>query len=155
MNNFVHHNKDAGLAVASGAAPELQQNEFYGSASYGCYFFLKGAGKLEKNKICSNQSANVCITYSSDPIVIKVCLFFFSCGLSDCLRICCKNRIYSGETDGVMVMQEGKGQIEENEIFGNYESNVMVQFGADPMIRSNKIYSGKKAVVVFLHKVFL
>jgi hypothetical protein len=32
-----------------------------------------------------------------------------------------------------MIMQEGKGLIEDNEIFGNYESNVMVQFGADPV----------------------
>ena len=49
-------------------------------------------------------------------------------------------------------MHEGKGLLEGNEIFSNYENNVLLQFDTLPVMRRNKIYSAKKAGVCFLHR---
>lgn len=53
-----------------------------------------------------------------------------------------KNEIFSGHQGGVYVFGEGRGLIEQNNIYQNNLAGIQIRTGSDPIVRLNKIHSG-------------
>jgi parallel beta-helix repeat protein len=53
-------------------------------------------------------------------------------------------RIYDGKENGVFVYDNGKGTVEDCDIYGNTYSGVEIKTGGDPVIRQCRIYDGKQ-----------
>jgi parallel beta-helix repeat protein len=62
-----------------------------------------------------------------------------------------RNRIHTGNKNGVFVYENGLGTIEENDIFGNARAGVEIMEGGNPTVRRNRIHDGK-GVGVFVHQ---
>ena len=61
-----------------------------------------------------------------------------------------RNRIHDGKDAGVYIYKNGKGTIEENEIFGNTKSGVAIREGGNPILRQNRINkNGYEAIWIF------
>lgn len=58
-----------------------------------------------------------------------------------------RNRIHDGKAGGVFFYENGKGTLEDNEIFGNTAPGVEIMGDADPVLRRNRIYHGKSSAV--------
>ena len=54
-----------------------------------------------------------------------------------------RNRIHDGKHSGVLVYDNGKGTIEDNEICGN-SFQVSIRKEGNPLVRKNRIYDGKQ-----------
>lgn len=52
------------------------------------------------------------------------------------------NRIHGGKRNGVVVYEQGRGTLEDNDIFGNTHPGVIITTGGDPMLRGNRIRDG-------------
>lgn len=49
----------------------------------------------------------------------------------------------------IQVHEKGKGLIEENEVYGNSLAGIWVTTGSSPIIRKNRIHSGKQVGAYF------
>ena len=54
-----------------------------------------------------------------------------------------KNEIHSGHQGGVYIFGEGRGLIEQNNIYGNALAGIQIRTGSDPIVRLNKIHDGQ------------
>jgi parallel beta-helix repeat protein len=54
-----------------------------------------------------------------------------------------RNRIHHGKQGGVFVYEEGRGTLEDNDIFGNAHAGVNIKTGGDPLLRRNRIHDSK------------
>lgn len=59
-----------------------------------------------------------------------------------------RNRIHDGKGAGVLIYENGKGTLEDNDIFGNALSGVEIREGGNPMLRRNRIHDGKAGGVM-------
>jgi len=50
-----------------------------------------------------------------------------------------RNRIHDGKQTGVFVYENGRGMLEDNEIFANAFSGVAIREGARPTLRWNRV----------------
>ena len=50
-----------------------------------------------------------------------------------------RNRIHDGNASGVSVYDQGRGTLEDNDIFANAYAGVMIESGGDPVLRRNRI----------------
>lgn len=57
------------------------------------------------------------------------------------------NRIHDGNGSGVLAYGNGRGTLEDNEIFGNARAGVAITEGANPTLRRNRIHDGKQTGV--------
>ena len=56
-----------------------------------------------------------------------------------------RNKIYSGKEGGVCIFNSGRGLLEENDIFDNAFTGVLVSSGSRPILKKNRIFGGKAA----------
>jgi parallel beta-helix repeat protein len=63
-----------------------------------------------------------------------------------------RNRIRDGKATGVFVLENGKGTLEDNEIFGNAHAGVDIRSGGNPTLFRNEIWpngrEGRKSISV-------
>ena len=57
-------------------------------------------------------------------------------------------KIHDGKSAGVLVYENGRGTLEDCDIFGNAFSGLQIREGGDPVIRRCKIHDGKSAGVL-------
>ena len=55
---------------------------------------------------------------------------------------------------GVYYYDSGGGLLEKNEIFGHLYSGIQIRTGSDPIIRENKIYSGRNGGILIYNNGF-
>lgn len=53
-----------------------------------------------------------------------------------------KNEIFTGQQGGVYIFLEGRGLIEQNNIYGNALAGIQIRTNSDPIVRLNKIHDG-------------
>ncbi len=93
---------------------------------------VQGKLTLENCDISSQTGACVAIHSGADPFLRH-------------------NKIRDGKKVGIYVFDNGRGIIEENEIFRNAYSGVRIETGGNPILRRNKIHDGKTSGV-FVNK---
>jgi F-box protein 11 len=74
------------------------------------------------------------------------CVAIHGSGTDPVLRRC---QIYGGAQSGVLIQGNGRGLLEDCDIYGNAEHNVKVTDGAQPVLRGCKIHDGNQAGVAF------
>ena len=50
-----------------------------------------------------------------------------------------RSRVHDSKADGLYIFENGKGTLEDNDIFGNTLPGVVIVKGADPILRRNRI----------------
>jgi F-box protein 11 len=55
-----------------------------------------------------------------------------------------RSRIHDSKSGGLYIYENGKGTIEDNDIFGNALPGVSITTGGDPTLRRNRIHDGKQ-----------
>ena len=53
------------------------------------------------------------------------------------------NKIWGGQNGGILVYNNGLGNIEENEIFDNAMAGVWIKTDSNPVLKRNKIHDGR------------
>eukprot|EP00112_Aurelia_sp_Birch-Aquarium-sp1_P000670 Seg1064.6 transcript_id=Seg1064.6/GoldUCD/mRNA.D3Y31 product="F-box only protein 11" protein_id=Seg1064.6/GoldUCD/D3Y31 len=133
--NSVHSNRIAGFEIRSGANPTVVRCQIYGGSTGGIYVHDDGRGEFISNKIHSNTFAGVWITSGSNPTIKD-------------------NEIYHGQQGGIYVFGDGRGLIENNDIHGLLEDNdifrnsltgVLISTSSFPVLRRNRIFEGGAA----------
>ncbi|UYV74626.1 FBXO11 [Cordylochernes scorpioides] len=156
--NDIHNNRIAGFEVKAGANPTVVHCKIHHGQTGGIYVHESGRGQFIENKIHSNNFAGVWITSQSNPTIRR-------------------NEIYNGHQGGVYIFGEGRGLIEhnniygkstllvpwclepshekgqglieENEVYANTLAGVWITTGSIPVLRRNRIHSGKQVGVYF------
>ncbi|KAL8588774.1 hypothetical protein ACOMHN_035270 [Nucella lapillus] len=154
LENKIHSNNFAGVWITSGSDPTIRKNEIFNGQQGGVYIFGDGKGLIELNNIYGNALAGIQIRTNSNPIVRH-------------------NKIHHGQHGGIYVHEKGKGLIEENEhekgkalieenehekgkglieeneVYSNTLAGVWITTGSQPILRRNRIHSGKQVGVYF------
>ena len=100
-----------------------------GGGEWCCIDIAQGRLDVEGCDISSSSHACVSIHGGADPR----------------LRL---NRIHDGKYAGVFIEDNGRGTLEDNEIFGNGLSGVEIRTRGNPTLRRNRIHDGKSAGVL-------
>ncbi len=103
----------------------LKQN---GDGNWYCVDIVQGCLELEECDVTSDSLACVAIHGNAYP-KIKM------------------NKIHDGKDNGVFVLENGQGIIEDNDIFGNALSGVEIKAGGNPTVRRNQIHDGNASGV--------
>ncbi len=61
------------------------------------------------------------------------------------------NKIHDSEHSGILVLENGQGLIEDNDIFGNEFPGITIRESGNLTVRRNKIRDGKSAGIAFLN----
>jgi parallel beta-helix repeat protein len=61
-----------------------------------------------------------------------------------------RNRIHDSKSCGVLIWEDGRGTLEDNEITGNRLSGVEIKTGGNPTLRRNRI-NDNRGSAVFVH----
>ena len=69
------------------------------------------------------------------------CITIYGLTSNPTIRHC---KIHNGKKNGILIAENGKGTIEDCDIFANEYSGVIIESGGDPIIRRCKIYDGKE-----------
>ena len=56
-----------------------------------------------------------------------------------------RNKIHDGREGGICVFNNGKGLLEENDIFRNRLTGVLISTSSHPVLRRNRIFEGGAA----------
>merc|ERR1719247_249749 len=78
-------------------------------------------GTFEDNDIYDNYGAGVEIKSGGNPLIKG-------------------NQIRGGKQDGILVCDQGGGEIVQNDVFGHVKSGVRVLSGAGPHVLSNQVH---------------
>lgn len=120
------------------------------------YIFGDGRGLIESNDIYGNALAGIQIRTNSCPIVRHNKIhdgqhggIYVVSGQRDWGAASLDPAGWSGETDvrvllSVFQHEKGQGVIEENEVYSNTLAGVWVTTGSTPVLRKNRIHSGKQ-----------
>ena len=68
----------------------------------------------------------------------------------DLLPLLCMYFIYEYQTLDIPQHEKGKGLIEENEVYSNTLAGVWITTGSTPVLRRNRIHSGKQVCSLLL-----
>jgi F-box protein 11 len=82
---------------------------------------------------------------SSDSLA---CIAIYGAAADPIIRRC---RIHGGKKNGVLVESNGRGLLEDCDIFGNAEVNVKIQEGAQPTLRNCKVHDSKQAGILLMN----
>lgn len=112
------------------------------------YIFGDGRGLIEGNDIYGNALAGIQIRTNSCPIVRHNKIHDGQHGgiyVVRVVRALCGS-VTGRSSDGLCLTQHEKGQgvIEENEVYSNTLAGVWVTTGSTPVLRRNRIHSGKQ-----------
>jgi len=110
-----------------GRVSNLTLRQMYGGEWF-CVNAIQGRLFLEECDITSHSLACVAISGGADPWLRR-------------------NRIHHSKQSGVIVYDNGMGNIEDNDIFSNGLSGVEVRNGGNPVLQGNRIYENKEAGV--------
>jgi parallel beta-helix repeat protein len=101
-----------------------------GNGNYHCIDIAEGRLDLEECDITSQSQGRACVAIhdSADPRLRR-------------------NRIHDGKEGGVFVYANGKGTLEDNDIFANAAAGVAIMTGGNPTLRRNRIYDGEQSGV--------
>lgn len=129
-------------------------NAIFNGNQGGVYIFGDGRGLIESNDIYGNALAGIQIRTNSCPIVRHNKIHD---GQHGGIYVVSGRRgrrgfspVAGGETDGRFVSfsalqhEKGQGVIEENEVYSNTLAGVWVTTGSTPVLRKNRIHSGKQ-----------
>ncbi|MCA3505492.1 MAG: right-handed parallel beta-helix repeat-containing protein [Rhodobacter sp.] len=98
-----------------------------GDEHFGAVDFQGGSALIEGNDLTSSVGSIVHIRKTgADPVVRG-------------------NTLRDGKAAGIFVYDNGKGRIEENQIFGNVASGIVIGTGADPVVRGNTLRDGRES----------
>lgn len=61
------------------------------------------------------------------------------------------NNIYHGEQGGIYVFGDGRGLIENNDIYGNALAGIQIRSNSNPIVRKNRIHHGKHGGI-YIHE---
>ncbi|MGI8483988.1 MAG: right-handed parallel beta-helix repeat-containing protein [Thermomicrobiales bacterium] len=131
-----------GVAVCGDGDPIIRKNAIHGCRGYGVAFLQGAKGTLEGNDIYGNGAPGVCIRDNSDPRVVGNRIHGNGPGIPE----------YS---QGIYVGSEGRGTLEDNEIFDHAGAGVIVDSetgdrpGGTPRLFRNRIHhNGLTAIEV-------
>uniref|UniRef100_A0A8C9VQT7 F-box protein 11a n=1 Tax=Scleropages formosus TaxID=113540 RepID=A0A8C9VQT7_SCLFO len=145
----IHRNRIAGFEVKAYANPTVVRCEIHHGQTGGIYVHEKGRGQFIENKIYANNFAGVWITSNSDPTIR-----YIHDGQHGGIYVVSTN--HSSQGNGLIIFcicvsqhEKGQGVIEENEVYSNTLAGVWVTTGSTPVLRRNRIHSGKQVGVYF------
>ncbi|MCA3448693.1 MAG: right-handed parallel beta-helix repeat-containing protein [Rhodobacter sp.] len=108
----------------------MRQIGVSGDENFGAVDFQGGSAIVEGNDLTSSDGAIIYIGMTgADPVVRG-------------------NTLRDGKDAGIHVYDNGKGRIEENQIFGNDSAGIGIGTGADPVVRGNTLRDGKQAGIL-------
>lgn len=130
-------------------------NAIFNGNQGGVYIFGDGRGLIESNDIYGNALAGIQIRTNSCPIVRHNKIHDGQHGgiyvVNTLLKSLSKSILAGGEMwsyveRSCVLFQHEKGQgvIEENEVYSNTLAGVWVTTGSTPVLRKNRIHSGKQ-----------
>eukprot|EP01062_Namystynia_karyoxenos_P080910 TRINITY_DN879_c0_g1_i1.p1 TRINITY_DN879_c0_g1~~TRINITY_DN879_c0_g1_i1.p1 ORF type:complete len:1243 (+),score=385.19 TRINITY_DN879_c0_g1_i1:87-3815(+) len=120
-------NSDGGIVVERHASPWISKCQF--TQGKGCgVVFVRGGGTLVDSEVSENVCAGVWIEHGADPVIYR-----------------CK--IHSGGASGIKVENEGKGLVENNELWGHANHEVEVLKQGCPVVRQNLLRNGASSGV--------
>jgi parallel beta-helix repeat protein len=129
--NRIFNNVLSGVHVTM-AKPSLVANEVFRNGENGIYIFEKGGGLVDKNKLHDNGKSGIRVAdLGSTPTLSG------------------NDVSYNGEA-GIHVSQGASGLIQDNNVYANHLSGLMIETGADPEVRLNKIHHNREAGIRFL-----
>ena len=76
-------------------------------------------------------------------ISLIIILFFVIFIFKISILVTRDNNIYHGEQGGIYVFGDGRGLIENNEIYGNALAGIQIRSNSNPIVRKNRIHHGK------------
>ncbi|MGH0158118.1 UNVERIFIED_CONTAM: hypothetical protein FKN15_065624 [Acipenser sinensis] len=118
-----------------GACPTIKHCNISDCENVGLYITDHAQGIYEDNEISNNALAGIWVKNHGNPIIRR-------------------NHIHHGRDVGVFTFdhgmhEKGQGVIEENEVYSNTLAGVWVTTGSTPVLRRNRIHSGKQVGVYF------
>ncbi|MBI3658904.1 right-handed parallel beta-helix repeat-containing protein [Candidatus Acetothermia bacterium] len=154
--NQIHDGKAAGVFVSQNSQGTIQDNDIYANAGPGLVITRDSHPKVMRNRIHDEgESCNdIYIDEEEDEVLVSQ---QSHSGIRDHnidvnVQVGSvmtggdkpfSSRIYKGKQAGVLVLNNGRGILEENDIFTNNYAGVEIREGADPTLRRNRIHSGK------------
>lgn len=64
------------------------------------------------------------------------------------------NAIFNGNQGGVYIFGDGRGLIENNDIYGNALAGIQIRTNSCPIVRHNKIHDGQHGGIYVVNTVF-
>jgi len=63
-------------------------------------------------------------------------------------------KIYDGRDGGVCIFNRGRGLLEDNDIYRNAQSGVLISTESNPVLRRNRIFEGRAAGIEITNGYF-
>ncbi|MDM8562101.1 right-handed parallel beta-helix repeat-containing protein, partial [Candidatus Marithioploca araucensis] len=139
-NCEIFGNAKAGITISEGGNPVIQHCQIHDNQG-GIFVNENGTGQIESCEIFGNADVGMEIKTGSNPLVKN-------CQIHDNKN---KNRFRQEVKEGgVVVWKNGKGRIENCNIFGNTDAGIAITEGGNPVIQKCTIkQNGYEAVWVY------
>lgn len=150
-NEIFGHTRDGIVIVKTDKPnPILRRNRIYNNKEDGVYICDNGQGTLENNQIYGNGCSGVHITNGEGTV--EDCDIFGNGKTGDYAEVSIEQegnlvikrcKIHDAQNSNcIWVDKEGKGTVEDCEIFGSKDPNVWITNGSIAVIRRCRIYGG-------------
>ncbi|GIY79075.1 f-box only protein 11 [Caerostris extrusa] len=126
------------------AEPVIKHCDISDCENVGLYITDHAQGIYEENEISRNALAGVVIFETNDIHNNRIAGFEVKAGANPTVVRC---EIHNGQTGGIYVHENGRGQFIENKIHSNNFAGVWITSHSNPTIRRNEIYNGHQGGV--------
>uniref|UniRef100_A0A914R5I6 Carbohydrate-binding/sugar hydrolysis domain-containing protein n=1 Tax=Parascaris equorum TaxID=6256 RepID=A0A914R5I6_PAREQ len=150
--NDIFNHLYSGVQIRTGSNPKITRNKIWGGQNGGILVYNGGKGVLEDNEIFDNAMAGVWIKTESHPILRRNKIYDGRDG-----GVCIFNKVffdlesflleYSLNSRELVSHIQGRGLLEENEIYRNAQAGVLISTESNPTLRRNRIFKGRAAGV--------
>lgn len=130
-NPMISYNKGAGVKVDGNAHVLISKNDIYKNIMQGILIIERSSAHVEGNYLKENIKANLAFG-----------------GENSCNTVVLNNKISGGRCEGVFIIDGGRAQIHNNDIYGNFDGIICLK--SFPEIYGNKIQSNKSNGVMIM-----
>uniref|UniRef100_A0A915EMP9 F-box protein 11 n=1 Tax=Ditylenchus dipsaci TaxID=166011 RepID=A0A915EMP9_9BILA len=134
----IARNNLAGVWVKNHANPNFRRCHIHHGRDVGIFTFDNGMGYFEKCNIHGNRISGIEVKHHANPTVVRCDIHHGQTGGFMSM----KRDIFTGNQGGVYIFGEGRGLIEQNNIYGNALAGIQIRTNSDPIVRLNKIHDG-------------
>lgn len=136
--NAIFNGNQGGVYIFGDGRGLIEGNDIYGNALAGIQIRTNSCPIVRHNKIHDGQHGGIYVV-NINPRGPNACLGLFSLPRAPVGK-------HSSDVGVFCVPQHEKGQgvIEENEVYSNTLAGVWVTTGSTPVLRRNRIHSGKQ-----------